>query len=263
MKGITRFAEYSISGGLLWLNVVVFATLLSIPPESSLGLIGSILDVWGDWVTVLESHLRQSSNFDAFKNTINTLAASLFVLLVFCTGLALDLLSPLFCSQLEILFFRNNIKVKEEKWFSTLVKKHEKYLHDDYNSFVSEPLIKISDPGVWRAQKKRFNRINSFIMAYLFVNSDNVYLTQLTDKIRIWYTCRAITTSLLALCVLLNFLSVSNSFAVANATNTFIYTLLIPSILVIISFSITIGTFCRVSNSMLALAYHIDKNQSS
>ena len=260
MKGIARFAEYSISGGLLWLNILLFMTLLYAPDNPSFS---TIMEMWRGWLTSLGGQPEQLSNLDVFGKSINTIVASLFVLLVFCTGLLLDLLSPLICSQLEVIFFRNSIKLSERAWFETLVKKHEAYLHDDYSKFISQPLFNTKNPKIWKAQKKRASRINSFLMAYIFVNSNNVYLTQLTDKMQIWYTCRSITTSLLMLCLLLNFLPFIDDSAVDNNYEIILFTLVLPTFLLLMSIGITIGAFLRVNDAMLALAYHLDLNKNS
>lgn len=257
MKGIAKFAEYSISGGFLWLNVIIFITLLSLPSDTSHDLLGSTLELWGNWVKDYTSHLQASSEFDLFKNSLNTLAAALFVLLIFCTGLALDLLSPFFCSQVEVIYFRKNIKNKDHLWFKKFISEHKEYIQDDYEKFIEEPLFKLSSPDVWRVQKKRYNRINSFLMAYLFANSGNTYLDQLTDKIRLWYTSRSLTTALLVLGVLLNLLVVSDSVVVASVASTVLYVFVVPLLLVVLSLALTIGAFCRVNASMLALAYQI------
>ena len=261
MKGIARFAEYSISGGLLWINIIVFITLINFPADTTQGFLYTTIDLWNEWLTEFSSHLKQANSFELFSNTINSLAASLFILLIFCTGLMLDLISPFFCTQIEILFFRKSIKSKEYQWLKRLTEKHVDFLQDDYQTFVDEPLFDYRSPKVWPAQKRRYNQINSFLLAYLFANSDNLYLTQLTDKLRLWYTSRAITTSLLVLCVLLNLLSITSSSVTNDHTSTFLYTLIIPLILISISFFITVGAYTRFSNSMLALAYHIQRKE--
>lgn len=259
MKGIARFAEYSVSGGLLWLNILLFMTLLHLPDNPSFI---NVMSIWKDWLTDLGDQSRLPSNLDIFSKSLNTIAVSLFVLLVFCTGLLLDLMSPLICSQLEVMFFRNSIKISEQKWLDTLVKKHEIYLHDDYAKFIFEPLFSAKNPKIWNAQKKRASRINAFLMAYIFVNSNSVFLTQLTDKMQIWYTCRSITTSLLVLCLLLNFLPVIDNNVIDNNWKIIFLTLILPIFLLLISISITIGAYLRVNNDMLALAYHIYQNKN-
>ncbi len=251
MKSVVRFAEYSLTGGLLWVNLAIFVTLLALPEAS----LGSAVRVWQAWLEDLDQWLQPIQNSPLLEDTLNTLLAALGIILIFCTGLLLDLVSPQFCIPFQMLFLKRQLSREQHHWFAKLAHDNRDFLLDDYCQFLQQPLFKLSDYRQWFTQRHRFLRIQAFTQAYLFVFSSNSQIEPLMDQFRIWNISRSLFTSLVLLSALLGFVAIFGN--IGHATGlAFWLGIGIPLALTGLAYLSAQAVFARLSNNVLAIAYH-------
>ena len=98
----TRITEYSITGGLLWVNVILFATFLNLQLNQQNFTVDDMVQVWGVWIGVL-APLKATLDAlpAALQGSLGTLLGALSIIVIFLSGIILDLISPVFFVPLE------------------------------------------------------------------------------------------------------------------------------------------------------------------
>ncbi len=257
MKGIVRFAEYSVTGGLLWLTLFLFLTLISLDEAS----IAATLELWQGWLAQLKEQLSTAQDISLIENTLSTLLAALSIILIFCTGLLLELISPLFCVPFQMPCFKQQLKRPQQRWLARLAEDNREVLAEDYQKFLSQPLFQLSDYRQWFGQRRRFLRMQTFIRAYLAVFASGSQMDTLLDQYRIWRISRSLFTSLVLLSAALGFLAVFNDDITHATRPLFWFSIVIPMALTALSYLSARALFMRLSANMLATAYHTYRQQ--
>src|SRR3569833_198480 len=91
----TRITEYSITGGLLWVNIFLLATMLNLPLDR-LDWRGASL-VWSAWIdTLAPLKSIELALPSAQQNSLGTLLCSLVIIVIFISGILLELIGPVF-----------------------------------------------------------------------------------------------------------------------------------------------------------------------
>src|SRR3569832_2053372 len=84
----TRITEYSITGGLLWVNIFLFATMLNLPLDR-LDWSGAS-QVWSAWIATLAPLKSiEMALPSALQNSLGTLLGALVIIVIFFSGILL------------------------------------------------------------------------------------------------------------------------------------------------------------------------------
>lgn len=248
----TRITEYSITGGLLWVNVLLFATLANILPGAI--TLDNAAVVWGAWIEALEplKATLERALPPALQGSLATLLGALLIIVIFFSGILLDLIAPLFFVPLELFFFRKWLIEKNRGWLDALAEAHRDFIRADYYRFVGGRVIDWRHPLAWFEQRRCFHKLSAFLLSHIMVSSPGAALDELTDRIHLWRTSRAISTSIVVLGCLLNFTSV---IAQKNAAGVALISVGIPLALFLASYVITLSTYSRMCLYLASLAY--------
>lgn len=253
MKTSTRFGEYLITGGLLWITLFIYSTILSI----NLGQHDpDIIGLWQYWLAPFEQMKALMTMIPtAMQSSVGTLLAALAVIFVFCTGLLLDLLSPIFFTPLEMVFFRRWHLGANRGWLDALIEKNADYIKTDYQTYVEGRLFDWRQPFAIFPQRRAYNKLQSFLLAYIMVVSHAAKLDMLEDQISLWHTSRAISTAMLTLAMLMQITPWSTPSLSLSLTLS-----IIPLLLWSLSVFITLAMFSRVGHSICSIVYNTEKN---
>jgi len=259
MKSLARFAEYSMTGGLLWINIFIFTTLIFYQPTQGQSTIESTFLLWQNWLNVVSNSLATLDSNSILRSSFPPILSTLGIILIFCSGLILNLISPLFCVPFELLVFKNKLAHGKNQWLDEVISPYKDFLLDDYLFFIQHPFFSLKNFKQCQQQQHRYNKIYLFLISYLYTNSSAVQLEMVAENIRVWRISRALTTSLIVLCVLLTFLVITDSGSVQASHDAIALAIIIP--LVLFSFSIIITTtmFSRLVDNIFSQTYQIHK----
>ena len=253
----TRITEYSITGGVLWVNVFLFATLFSLSLHQQAITIANGMHVWSAWIgalTPLKTGLDALP--ESLQGSIGTLLGALAVIVIFLSGILLDLISPVFCVPFELYYFRKWLVAENRGWLDPLIAANGEFIAAEYGVFVGERLMDWKHPLAWFKQRRYYNKLASFLLSHVMIFSQGAALDDLMDRVHLWRTSRAISTSMVVLGVLMNFTPLAplanNGDSAAGAA---LITMGIPLLLFAVSATITIGTYSRMCLLLCALAF--------
>ncbi len=254
MKAAVRFAEYSLTGGFFWLGVFLFLTLLH-------------LETRGDWLTNLsllwQHWLQHLGRLTGQVQGLQTLSASLTLLVVFATGLILDLLAPFLYAPLEVATMRRMLQADDQQWLTELTRRHRAYLGTTVEDLRDQPSFSWHDPRQALRQRRRYERLRAFLLAHLFVHTPDAHLEDVLDQLRLWRTARALSLSLALLAL---FLALVVTLAEPGSSASRYgepIAIVLPSTLFLVSLFINHLTFHRLCTTLFALSYHAQQRISA
>jgi len=260
----TRITEYSITGGLLWVNVFLFATLL----ELSVGGINlnAASKVWATWIAAMAPLKRtlEMALPAALQSSLGTLLGALVIIVIFFSGIVLDLIAPVFFVRVELYFFRKCLVQKNRGWLDRLIAANGEFIAADYQTFVGGRVIDWKHPFAWFEQRRCFQKISAFLLSHIMVFSQASALEELMDRIHLWRTSRAISTSMVVLAVLLTFSPLAPlSRGLGNDPRLWMIATVIPLLLTLISGLITLGAYSRMCLFLCSLTYSTMRRESA
>jgi hypothetical protein len=258
----TRITEYSITGGLLWVNVFLFATLL----ELSVGGINlnAASKVWATWIAAmapLKATLEMALPA-ALQSSLGTLLGALVIIVIFFSGIVLDLIAPLFFVPIELYFFRKWLVQKNRGWLDRLIAVNGEFIAADYQTFIGGRLIDWKHPMAWFEERRCFQKISAFLLSHIMVSSQAAALEEMMDRIHLWRTSRATSTSMVVLAVLLTFGPLA-PLSRGVAHHPWMIATVVPLLLTLISALITLGTYSRMCLFLCSLAYSTTRRESA
>lgn len=251
MKQITQLTDYGVTGGVLLLNLFIFATLLGLQMDHHDITFPQAIALWQHWA---ERFVTLSAPFIGNKllePMVSTFLTTLAVILIFCTGLLLELTAPWVFSVFEILAFKRWLLRKDYEWLSELMQRHHVLTGEDYQRFVNDPPWTLWPPQRWMTQRMRYTRLQSFIFAYLFFNAHGASVEQLQDQTRLWRTSRAISASMIFLGVALTSYAQDGG----NIGEQILIVIGIPAVLFTVSALTTFTIHTRLCMTMCSLLY--------
>jgi len=283
MRGIARFAEYGITGGLLWFLVFLFFSINQaedITPKSVLKLwseqivlinsqfqtnaVASKLNVSISESGTLERNLVQTPVGESFldmKTTISGLLSALAIVLVFCTGLLLDLIAPSWCGTFELIYLKHRLRKKQNRWLADLLAMHPDFLHNSYSQLADTHIRSWVLPKNWQKDRTAYHCLRNFLFGYLYVNAGQTQQGPLLEKVRIWRTGRATAMSLLLLGIMMGTITITQENV--NNTTQLTVSIVIPIALILLSSLVSMMTFSRMYTSILSHVYHTHLQESS
>lgn len=259
MKITTRFAEYSITGGLFWLSLFLFATLLQLLIAGTHPTPSNAFMLWGVWLGALQPLATIMNGLPAeLQSAIGTVLATLGVILIFLTGILLDLISPIFFTPIETHFFRKWLVNCNHSWLRPLLATHGEFVGEDFTQFASGRLFDWRHPlRCWFTQRHRYNKLRTFMLSYVLMFADSAGIDEFMDTVHLWHTSRALSGAMVTLAFLLNVTPLINYQAVeAQQVETVAMIAIgVPLLLVAISLIVTLGTYSRMCMTMCSLLY--------
>lgn len=259
MKPIAALTEYGITGGVLLVNLFIFATLLNLQIAHADITFPQAIALWQRWAEHFGELAAPFAGNKLLEPVLSTLVATLSVILIFCTGLLLELTAPLFFALFEILAFKRWLARKDYAWVGDLMQVHETLLDSDYRRFINDPPRAWWLPQRWLAQRARYTRIQSFIFSYLFFNARGASLEQLQEQIRLWRTSRAVSTSMIILGIALTGYAQDGG----NLAEHVYIALGMPVVLFAISALTTLTIYSRLCMTVCSLLYLSSRNETS
>jgi len=259
MKPIAQLSEYGITGGVLLLNLFVFATLLNLQIAHLDITFPQAIALWQHWAERFAAIAAPFTGNKLLEPVLSTIIAALSVILIFCTGLLLDLTAPLFFTLFEILAFKRWLARKDYTWVGEFMQAHHDLIEEDYPRFVSDPPLAWWVPQRWLAQRARYTRLHSFICSYLFFNARGASMEQLQEQIRLWRTSRAVSASMIFLGVALTGYAQDGG----NLGEHLLIVLGIPVVLFVVSALTTYTIYTRLCTTLCSLLYLTSRSETS
>jgi hypothetical protein len=260
MKDTVRFGEYTLFGGILWLFVACFTTIISLinTPETTVSISATIA-LWMEWIQPI---INESTH-----TAIKSLGTAIFVVVLFLTGLLLDILSEYYFAPYEALHFRHWILKDHRSWLDTLVDRYPEFIEKEYKQFLEQPFLSWKEPKnwfkraiEWQKQRYRYKKLRLFLISYIMTHANSSTHTEMMNQLNLWRTGRAISMSMLFFCTML--------FYAVNAIEAttlliFIISIIIPGILFYASVVLSKELFSKMCIHLFAVTYAIDKEKSS
>lgn len=251
MKPVALLTEYGVTGSVLLLNLFIFATLLTLQIANLDITFPQALNLWQHWAERFAGVTAPFADNKLLEPVLSTIIATLSVILIFCTGLLLDLTAPLFFTLFEILAFKRWLARKDYAWVGELMQAHRSLVEDDYQHFINDRPLTWWLPRRWLAQRARYTRLHSFINTYLFFNAQGASLEQLQEQIRLWRTSRAVSASMIILGVALTGYARNGG----NMGEHILIVLGIPAMLFAVSAITTYTIYTRLCMTLCSLLY--------
>lgn len=260
----TRITEYSITGGLLWVNVFLFATLLNLQLSGQTISPDHAMRLWGDWIRAMTPLTQSLAGLSpSLQGSIGALLAALAIVVIFFSGILLDLLSPMFFISFEMLFFQKWLISKNRPWLDRLIADNRDFIEEDYHCFINTNAFNWRRPLAWFERRRCYNKLWTFLLSHIMVFSNAAGLDELMDRVHLWRTSRAISTSMVVLGCLMNFTPLVHASFEHDATLNIALTAVgVPLVLFAVSALITLGTYSRMCVVLCALAYVTVKKRS-
>ncbi len=261
----TRITEYSITGGLLWVSAFLFATVLNLQMNQDDISMVSVMRLWGEWISAMAP---LSTAFEGLSNSlqgsISTLLAALAIIVIFFSGIILDLLGPVFFISIEMMFFHKWLVTKNRPWLDQLIADNREFIGEDYRIFIEDCAFNWKKPFAWFERRRSYNKLWTFMLSQVMVFSKAASLEELMDRVHLWRTSRAISTSMVVLGCLLNFTPLVHTPDNHAATLSFALTSIgVPVVLFAVSALITLGTYSRMSIVLCSLVYTTTQQKSA
>lgn len=260
----TRITEYSITGGLLWVNVFLFATLLNLQLSGQTISPDHAMRLWGDWIRAMTPLTQSLAGLSpSLQGSIGALLAALAIVVIFFSGILLDLLSPMFFISFEMLFFQKWLISKNRPWLDRLIADNRDFIGEDYHCFINTKAFNWRRPLAWFERRRCYNKLWTFLLSHIMVFSNAAGLDELMDRVHLWRTSRAISTSMVVLGCLMNFTPLVHAPFEHDATLNIALTAVgVPLVLFAVSALITLGTYSRMCVVLCALAYATVKKRA-
>jgi len=283
MRGIARFAEYGITGGLMWFLVFLF---FSINQANELTPT-SVLKLWSEQIVLINSQFQTNAventlnvsisesgtlernlvetptgeSFLDLKTTISGLLSAVGIVLVFCTGLLLDLIAPSWCGTFELIYLKRRLRKKQHRWLADLLEMHHDFLHNSHSQLADTHIRSWVIPKNWQKDRTAYHCLRNFLFGYLYVNAGQTQQGPLLEKVRIWRTGRATAMSLLLLGFMMGTITLTQQ-GVSSTTQLTI-SIVIPIALILLSALVSMMTFSRMYTSILSHVYHTHLHESA
>lgn len=250
MKPIAQLTEYGVTGGVFLLNLFIFVTLLGLQIANQDITFPHAVALWQHWA---ERFVTLTTPFTGklLEPLVNMFLATLAVILIFCTGLLLELTAPWVFTVFEILAFKRWLIRKDYAWLDELMRIHHPLVGEDYQRLIEAPPWLWWPPQRWLAQRLRYTRLQTFIFSYLLFNAHSASLEQLQEQTRLWRTSRAVSASMIFLGVALTLYAQKGG----NIEEQILLVIVIPSVLFAVSALTTFTLHTRLCMTLCSLLY--------
>lgn len=254
MKISDRFTDYALTGGLFWvLQLLVF-----------------LISNEYNWKDLLN---KWTASFPLMPASSTALLGAAGLIIVFTTGMFLDVLGSWIFRLVEITVFIKRLKAHRE-WIDPILSQSMAYIQYDYTvlyrmySFEEFFVLILSPRDLLRYLRSRmsksaeteldlstamnaFHRIQSLLSSRLLLSSGVEKVESLGSQLSLWTTARAFGASLVAIAVEL--LIVGDHQRLAYHIGT----VMVAAITGLVSFSIPGGAYGRLCDTLFAMTFII------
>lgn len=187
-----RFIEYAIVGSFFW---VIQFSFLTLGGNDGFGFFYNLADSYEKFITFATSHLHLDST-DPLKGSIENLLATLSIIMVFATGLLMEMLSIIFVFTEVDVFTRH---LKHNVWVTSFAPADHPGMKNDYQALTEPPhsiLRRVFSPILLI---RNYKRLYHLLFSYIIVHGGSFRLDYLFDQLSIRRTSRGVSASILFL----------------------------------------------------------------
>ncbi len=248
MKSIFGLAEYTMTGGFLWILFLVFATLIGIENHVA----SSVSELWREWLNYIPLFDRSLEGGQAAaKDTIPAVASGVLLIGIFTTGLMLDLVAPSVFVALEIGWTKKWLLRNRSGWFSALIERHGGLVSGDYSALTAKSVFGL--PPIW--QVSQYQRLMLFLVSYVMAASTPGQQEEIGEEMKLWRVSRALSVSLFLLSVLLTSWVLMRGSGTNFTLGALPLGIIAPWVALVFSYFMARTTFCRLVVSLQAAMY--------
>jgi hypothetical protein len=261
MKISDRFTDYGLIGGLFWMMQALLLWLI-MPGSASLPV---------------ELIKNIGTISPGAQSVLTALLGALAVVVIFTTGLLLDLFGSFYLRYIEMTAFHALAKTNES-WLRRLFEKYPDYVQSDWTLLLRLPSWWSKQQWIaglkvfvfWNARYRKeyaeelranlvprgsYVRLQALLFSYVFLHSGTENIELLTNQISLWNTSRTIAAVLALFAVEAPLLWI---FSGRQFLLPQMFSYLVQLLFTAAAFAITTAAFRRVCSTLLALAYLID-----
>jgi hypothetical protein len=252
MKVWDRYAEYALFGGLFWIGMFIAAAMIVSDKtiaidESTVSLLNSVIDI----LTKLPAGVS-----GVLFPVITSLLSALGIIAVFCTGMLIDIISPIFFTPFEIYYFKRFLVEKNCNHIEKIFEGDKSSsMYTDYVLFSTTPILfsKNKHFSQWPKQRHRYIKLIALMTSYCLKNSETGVLEDLKDRLILWRTGRALGGSIFLLAIIINCLLIVPTAGFDK--RIILIGFLIIIVLWILSGLLAMGQYIRMCHSMRSIMY--------
>jgi hypothetical protein len=246
MKISDRFTDYGLIGGLFW-----FLQILT--PLLMLG------DVRGETIRTILGPLN------AISTPLVSILGAIGLIIVFTTGLLLDILGSAMFRLLEVRVFVNYTR-QHINWLKRLLDLNTAYVQDDLSLLLTVPTPWLKPIGLRKEQifKKAYLRLSSFLLSYVQLAPGVDKVETLVAQISFLNTARTIATTFL-ISAFTSFTLFANQMRGQHTLLTsirFVQFQLIQIFSFLAAFMVTTGAYARFCSTLFSMVYVISERDS-
>ena len=245
MKSIIGLAEYTLTGGFLWILFLVFATLNGMERQD----LGAV-QVWAAWLNDLPK-LQSGDPALLLKDSIPAAVTGVMLNGIFATGLMLDLVAPFVFVAFEIGWTKKWLLRDPATWFTDLIAQHGGLVSKDYQALSGSR-------NLWRpaiSQVGEYRCLMLFLISYVLGSSSAGQQEVIFDRMKLWRVSRALSVSLLVLSTLLTLWFFFQKPEAHEPTRVLYVGIAAPWVVLAISCFMVRTSFSRLMVSIQATAY--------
>lgn len=252
MKVWDRYAEYAIIGGLFWIGIFIAASTNDTVKNIAFEAIKSSF--------FIEVPLEART---ALFPVITSLLSALGIIAVFCTGMLVDVISPIFFTPFEIIYFKRYLVEKNCSYLEKVFEGDKSSsMYADYVLFSTTPILfsRYKHFAQWPKQRHRYIKLFALLTSYCLKNSESGVLEDLKDRLVLWRTGRALGGSIFLLAIIINCLVIVPT---VGFDKHILIGILIIIALWILSGLLAMGQYIRMCNTLRSIMYLVDDKRSS
>lgn len=256
MKIWDRYAEYAIIGGFFWAVFFIGAIIVG----DSTG--GAFKQTWALKIQEFSSFIGNEKPWT--QAVFTSLLSALGVIAVFWAGMLIDIVSPIFFTLFEILYFKRYILKKNCNYIKKVFERDKSSsMYRDYEQFsAASTSCWYKHYFQWWSHRHRYIELITLLISYCLKNSESGLLEDLKDRLVLWRTGRSLGGTIVLLALAINGLVIFPVFAVSDGVENIYYAFLSIFILYILSIIISMGQYIRLCNTLRSIMYLIDDNET-
>jgi hypothetical protein len=260
----SRYVDYGLVGGLfLILNGAILA-ILGNAPNASLA-------------TLLNSFIGAAEMPKTFESTFNTVMISILVVIVFASGLLLDLLGSILAVY-EMRIFVSQFK-RNETWARPLLQSYAEFIQDDLEGLIEAHPYSWYQEFTWTALASlfrrliltfksfgRFNRIEGVLMSHLIFNSDEKKTQFVLENLHTCRVARSISSGLYITAIssfIFLFVPILSDRKFVDRLDTYFTATVIGTVIIVLSIYVLRRAYLRFCSSLFAAIYVLNIRSSA
>jgi hypothetical protein len=253
MKVWDRYAEYAIIGGLFWIGM--FIAVASTGIVDRIAIVGNTASLLNSGISLLNQNQFSTESKQALYSVITSLLSALSIIAVFCTGMLIDVISPIFFTPFEIFYFKRYLVEKNCNYVEKVFEEDKSSsMYTDYVLFSTSPILFSRHKyfSQWPTQRHRYIKLLALLISYCLKNSETGVLEELKDRLVLWRTGRSLGSSIFLVAIIINCLSIVPS---RGIDKHLLIGFFIIIALWIVSGLLAMGQYMRMCHTLRSIMY--------